>query len=228
VTRLLALAAVTALAVSCSTTPPPPYDYGPYLAHMPRTILVLPPLNESPEVEAPYSFLSTVTAPLAERGYYVFPVAVVDEMLKQNGCPTPGEMHQVPLEKFRDVFGADAVLYLKVREWGTSYHVIDSVTTVAVEGRLVDVATGVEFWSGSAMATHGSSQGQSDLFGMLAAALVNQVVSSAADPAHNLAPAVSAGFVNNPHHGMLLGPRDPGYEADQKKRREPVTAAAAK
>ena len=43
------------------------------------------PLNASPDVKATYSYLSTVTRPLAERGYYVFPVAVVDQVLKDNG-----------------------------------------------------------------------------------------------------------------------------------------------
>ncbi len=225
---LLRLAAVPLVAASCANQPPAPYDYGPYLAHMPRSILVLPPLNESPEVEAPYSCLATVTAPLAERGYYVFPVAVVDEMLKANGCPTPGEMHQVPLDKIRDVFGADAVLYLTVKQWGTSYRVFDSVTTVAIEGRLVDVSTGLQLWSSSAMAIRSSSQGQRDVFGMLAAAIVNQVVSSATDPAHDLAPAMSATFVGDPNHGMLVGPLDAGFAEDQRKRRETVTPAAAK
>ena len=54
-----------------------PHDYSAYLDHMPRSILVLPPLNNSLEPVAPYIYLSTVTRPLAERGYYVFPVAVI-------------------------------------------------------------------------------------------------------------------------------------------------------
>ena len=41
-------------------------DYGPYLSHMPKSVLVLPPLNESTHVTAPDAFLSTITAPLAE------------------------------------------------------------------------------------------------------------------------------------------------------------------
>lgn len=40
----------------------------------PRSILVLPPMNSSVDVNAPYSYLSTISTPLAEKGYYVFPV----------------------------------------------------------------------------------------------------------------------------------------------------------
>src|SRR5262249_17607729 len=85
---LIALALLT----GCAT--PTPYDYTNYREHPPRSILVLPPLNESTAVGATYSYLSTVTRPLAEMGYYVFPVAVVDQFLKENGLPSAGEMHQ--------------------------------------------------------------------------------------------------------------------------------------
>jgi hypothetical protein len=36
---------------------------------------------------------------LAEKGYYVLPVAVIDQFLKENGLPTPAEMNGIPLEK---------------------------------------------------------------------------------------------------------------------------------
>ena len=181
--RALALigAAATLLALSaCSSAKT--FDYGPYLDHMPQSILVLPPLNESPEVDAPYSCLATVTYPLAERGYYVFPVAVVDEMLKQNGCPTPGEMHQASIQKLGEVFGADAVLYLTVKQWGTKYQVLNSNTTVEVVGRLVDVRTGMQLWGGSGIAVHDSVSGQNSIVGMLAGALVNQLEGVADEP----------------------------------------------
>ena len=64
------------------------YDYTAYKQSRPRSILVLPPLNESPEVAASHSMLSQVTMPLAEAGYYVLPVALVDETFKQNGMST--------------------------------------------------------------------------------------------------------------------------------------------
>src|SRR5262245_6417390 len=84
-------AAVGLLAPGCVTAP---YDYTNYRLHPPRSIVVLPPLNQSTAVEATYGYLTTVTRPLAERGYYVFPIAVVDQFLKENGLPSAGEMHQ--------------------------------------------------------------------------------------------------------------------------------------
>ena len=69
---------------------PQHYDYTAYRANRPASIVVLPALNNSLEVAAGYTVLSRATYPLAKAGYYVFPVALVDETLKKNGltcCP---------------------------------------------------------------------------------------------------------------------------------------------
>ena len=202
-----------------------PYDYGPYLEHMPRSIVVLPPVNDSVEPLAPYNYLSTVSAPLAERGYYVFPVAVVDELLKQNGLPTPAEMHTADLAKLHEVIGADAVLYLHVKDWGTSYQVIDSSTKVSVEGRLVDARTGITLWQGTHLAVQSSSQGQSNAIAMLVTALVSQIVSTESDSAHSLAGPATVQWIGAKGHGLLLGPRHPDFDKQvDEMKQAPVSA----
>ncbi len=82
---LCCLIPVILILQGCATTTTPPFDYGAYVQHMPASILVIPPRNESVEVMAPYIYLSTITRPLAERGYYVFPVAVIEKLMKENG-----------------------------------------------------------------------------------------------------------------------------------------------
>ena len=198
-------------AVACNT--PTGYDYTLWLEHPPRSILVLPPLDETVEVDACYGALSTVTVPLAERGFYVFPVAVVDAMMRDNGLPTAYDMHQVPLEKLREVFDPDAVLYLTVTEWGTSYQVISSETRVTMSGVLVDAATGEELWKGASTTNQGSGDGGGSLGGMLAAALVNQVVTSVDDPSRALASQTSWSLVTTAGSGFLPGPYHPDHEA---------------
>ncbi len=210
----LALAALT----SCASTRPP-HDYGAFLAHSPRSILVLPPLDTTTEVDGPYEWLATVTRPLAERGYYVFPVAMVDGILKENGLPTPGEMHMVSPAKLHEVFGADAVLYVTITRWGTSYQVINSATEVAIECRLVDLRDGVELWRGSGAARSDSSQGQSSGLGMLVSAVVGQIASSMGNPSRQLAPRLNQTVFHADHDGLLLGPYHPNHAADQERRR---------
>src|SRR5450830_500760 len=80
--------ALLALALLGGCAAPKTIDYTAYKQARPKSILVLPPINESPEVQASYSMVSQVTYPLAEAGYYVLPIALVDETFRQNGLRT--------------------------------------------------------------------------------------------------------------------------------------------
>ncbi len=121
--RLTGVLLLCVCASGCQTTST--FDYARYRQYPPRSILVLPPVDDTMEVAASYAYLPTVTRPIVERGYYVFPVAVVDRMMRENGLPGPAEMHTIALAKIDEIFGADAVLYLTLSDWGTSYGVID-------------------------------------------------------------------------------------------------------
>lgn len=180
----------------------------------PRSILVLPPRNNTVETDASYGSLSSVTVPLAEAGYYVFPVAVVDAMMRENGLPTPDEMHSVPVRKLDEIFAPDAILYLTVTDWGTSYELINSTTRVSIEGRLVDPATGADLWTGERGLSRNSSRGNGSLVGMLAGALINQVATAASDPSPDLAREVNYGLLTGRRNGWILGPYHPDVAAD--------------
>jgi hypothetical protein len=217
--RSLALALCCAtLLVAGGCVAPTPTDYSAYRAHLPRSVLVLPPLNQSVQVNAPYSYLSTVSQPLAEAGYYVFPVAVIDAFLKENGLPTPGEMHEVPLDKIGEVFGADAVLYVLIEDYGQKYQVLSSTTVVKAKAKLVDVPTGSTLWEGGVQVAQGSGDSGGGVIGMLVTAAVAQMIESTNDSAHPLAAQANTQMIFNPNTGFLLGPYHPGYEADARGR----------
>lgn len=212
--KACALAAVILITTGCATQQP--YDYSAFMDSRPSSILVLPPLNASPDVLATNSVLSQVTLPLAESGYYVFPVTLVNETFKQNGLVNPDEMHDVSLKKLHEIFGADSALYISVRQYGTTYAIISSESRVTAEARLVDLRTEQVLWSGTATAS--SAEGRSSsggLVGILVSALVNQIVESTTNRAHPIAGITSnrllaAGQPN----GMLYGPRSPKYKTD--------------
>lgn len=212
----LGIALVT-LATSCQS--PEAVDYSNWLANPPRSILVLPPLNSSVETQACYGALSTLTQPLAERGFYVFPVAVVDALMRENGLPTPHEMHSVSLGKIREIFAPDAVLYLEIQKWGTSYQILASTSTVALSGRLVDARTGDVLWTGADELSQGSGGGGAGLVGMLAGALVTQVARSISDPSVPICRGVSTRMIGNPANGFLPGPYHAKHEEALAKRR---------
>lgn len=66
----------------------------------------------------------------------MLPVSLVEETFRENGLTTPDDIHAVDRAKLREVFGADAAVYLTVKQYGTSCAVISSNTVVAVEGRI--------------------------------------------------------------------------------------------
>lgn len=216
ITRLLKLgsccAALVLMLAGCAT--PKPKDYSAFREHRPRSILVLPPLNESTAVEATYSYLSTVTFPLAEMGYYVFPVAVVDQFLKENGMPTAGEMHQIPLNKVREIVGADAVLYATLEKYGSKYQIINSKTEVSVKGKLVDTRTGITLWEGTGVAQENSG-GSGNIIADLVAAAITQAVNSSTDAAHGVSRSANANLLMLKNSGLLFGPYHPQYEKEK-------------
>lgn len=206
----LSLVACLALLLLAGCTTVKPYDYTNFRAHPPRSILVLPPLNESTAVEGTYGYLSTVTQPIAERGYYVFPVEVVDQFLKQNGMPTAGEMHQVPLNKVVDIIGADAVLFVTLKQYGSKYVVLNSVTTVQVEAKLVDTRSGVLLWEGTGLAEQRGS-GSGNILADLIAAAVTQAINSKTDRAHQVSRLANAQLFYPRDTGLPYGPYNPQF-----------------
>ena len=59
-------------------------------------------------------------------------------------------MHATSPAKLREIFGADAALYITVTKFGVSYTVVNSETMVQVQGKLVDLNSGATLWQGAA------------------------------------------------------------------------------
>lgn len=212
--RLIVMAVVVATLGACATATP--YDYTAYKQNRPVSMLVLPPLNETPEVVATYGVLSQVTFPLAEAGYYVVPVSLMDETFRQNGLNNPAEIHDVSPQKLREIFGADAAVYIKITQYGTSYAIVASDTRVTVQARLVDLRTGDLLWQGSASAasSENRSSNQGGLVGLLVQAIVTQIVETATDTSIVYAGIASQRLLSPRPNGILYGPRSPNYQKD--------------
>lgn len=182
------------------------YDYTELRKSSPRSIVVIPPMNNTVEVDATYIFLSTISQPLAEKGYYVFPVSVIDQFLKENGMPTPEDMNTVPLDKIREHIGADAALYVSIEDWGQKYQVLSSVAVVSSKLRLVDTRTGQLLWEATAHAEYSPNNSGGGLAGALVGAIVGQVVGSMVDQTLMLSTRANTIAVNQRERGLLQGP----------------------
>lgn len=191
-------------------------DYTAFNQSKPKSILVLLPQNSSPEVQASHSLLSQAALPLAEAGYYVFPVAVVEETFKQNGMINAGDIQAVSPAKLHEIFGNDAVLYLNITEYGTSYQVIASDTRVTADAKLIDARTGTLLWSGSATASSTENNSSSGgIVGVLVSAVINQIADTMTDKSYSIAGITSARLLSaGKPNGILYGPRSPKYGKD--------------
>jgi hypothetical protein len=205
--RRLGAVAVLAALTACAT-PGKPYDYTALKEAKPASLLVLPPVNDTPDVNATYGVLSTLSMPLAEAGYYVLPVTLVDEALRTNGVTTPVDAHGIDPVKLRQIFGADAVLYVGVKQYGSVYRVLSSETVVEMQARLVDLRTGTLLWEGKASASSAeqNNNSQGGLIGLLVTALVDQIASNLSDRSYQIAGLAGNRLVNAPN-GLLPGPR---------------------
>lgn len=212
----LAACAVPAIFLFGCATKAPSYDYTAFKAAKPRSIVVLPPLNNSPEVNAANSVYAQVTYPLAEAGYYVLPVAVVAETFKQNGLTAAADIQGVDPKKLQEIFGADAALYMTISQYGSTYNVISSVAVVAVDAKLVDLKTGAVLWTGKASASNneGGNNGGGGLIGALITAAVKQIIHSTTDASHPVAGVANARLLSGGMtNGLLYGPRSQNYLA---------------
>ena len=128
----------------CATVKPK--DYSVFRAEDPRSILVVPVLNNSASVTAPDYFLSTVSRPFAERGYYVFPANMVKGLLEQNGLADAALVHNAAPQRLDALFGCSAVLLITIEKWESKYVILATTTTVQFNYVLKSCKTGATLW----------------------------------------------------------------------------------
>lgn len=148
-------------------------DMSAFQAAAPRSILVVPTINKSLDVDAPNYVLSTLPVPLAEKGYYVFPVNTTKYVLEQEGMYEADRIHMLPTESLAKLFGADAVLYVTINRWDATYAVIATTVTVDFDYRLVS-KDGVEIWKEHKTMQYSPDNSNSGLIGALISAALTR------------------------------------------------------
>ena len=192
--------------------------YGAYYAHEPRSILVVPPLNETTALEAQGVYMTTVSRPLAERGFYVFPAFLTEALLRDLGLPEAGLVHQLPLERFRELFGADAVLFVTIQDWSNKYILVQASTVVKVSFTLKDTRTGTLLWESEQSAVRSSGDGGGSLLGMLIAAAITYAVNEITEADYRpLAQQANVQAFTMSGTGLPAGPYHPDFGKDKDR-----------
>ncbi|MDD2897341.1 MAG: DUF799 family lipoprotein [Desulfuromonadaceae bacterium] len=143
-TRVFFIISIVFLLAGCVTTQPK--DYTKFNAEKPCSLLVVPVVNRSVEVTASDYFLSTISIPLAENGYYVFPVNLVKRMLEDDGLSDASLVHNSSAQKLANLFGADAVLYVTINQWDATYMILSTQVTVDISYIIKSGKTGDTLW----------------------------------------------------------------------------------
>lgn len=90
-------------------------------AHMyeekPVTLLLMPPINNTTNVEAKDFLYTSISRPLSEAGYYVISPLLAMEILKAESAYDAELFINASLETFRNFFGADAVVFSEINSW---------------------------------------------------------------------------------------------------------------
>lgn len=210
--RLVLLLMLSLVLSSCATQKPL-NDYSDFYTHPPRSILVVPVMNESVQIVAPKMLVTTTAYPLGERGYYVFPTMLTEALLLDLGLPDAGLIHQLPPMEFYNRFGADAVLFITIEQWSSKYIVLNNTIDLQARYVLVDTRTGDRLWERTQRLRH--SSGGSGLIEMAINAAIDKIAAESFDAKYRpLAKQLNHRVFTTPNFGLPAGPYHPGHGKD--------------
>ena len=149
----------------------------------PTAILILPPMNESTAADAKEYYSTTIQETLAFTGYYTFPYPITAEILKMEGIYDTELLVNLPLSKFKEYFGADAVLFTTIKKWDLSYMVLASTLTVSIECELKSTTSNQTLWkyTGTVVVDLSGGDTGGGIAGLIAKVIVAAISSAVAD-----------------------------------------------
>lgn len=112
---LLACLLVTSCGVTNSVTRES--QYAKLYEERPVTLLVMPPINNSTNIEAKDLLYTSISRPLVEAGYYVISPLLAMDILKAESAYDSENFFEAPLTAFKNYFGADAVVFSVIDSW---------------------------------------------------------------------------------------------------------------
>ena len=210
--RLVVLAPLVALMFGCVSAPPK-HDFAQFRAENPRSILIVPVTSKSVDVNAPDYFLATISRPLAERGYYVFPVNMVRSVLSDDGLSDANLVHAGDPRRLGELFGTDAVMYISIERWEAKYAVLSTTVTVELNYSLKSAHTGAELWKNHQAVVYQPQASNAGLAGLIADA-VSAAIAKAAPNYMPLARQANHGAIDLRGTGLPAGPHDGLYLKD--------------
>lgn len=198
------------IGIGCRPPEAAPKDYSKFQAENPKSILVVPVINKSVDVTAADYFLATISRPVAERGYYVYPINLVKRVLEDDGLADANLVHRANPKRLGELFGADTILYITIDTWTAEYAVLSTSVKVAFNYSLKSGKTGEELWNAQEALVYTPQHNSSgnplvDLIG----AAITAGVTKAAPNYIPLAQQANGNAVFRVNQGLPAGPYTP-------------------
>lgn len=167
---VLGAALLALLFASCGTTRGIKSDVysGMYGEKPPVSILVMPPINTTSNVDAKDYFYYTLNQTLADAGYYVYPSLLAMETLQTESAYDAEMFVNGDISKFGSTFGADLLLFTTITKW--EKHVMPARVVVGIDYALRSTTTGETVYHRESTFTC-NTQAQSSGSGLFALAL---------------------------------------------------------
>jgi len=129
--NLITISFVILLVCSCASTTTKMTAYKGFYDEKPVAVLIMPPVNNTQNVDAKDYFYSTLNVPICNNGYYVFPPFLTLETLQHESAYDSEMFINNNISKFNMLFGADIVVFTIIKKWKKS--MIGSKVTVEIE-----------------------------------------------------------------------------------------------
>lgn len=197
---------------ACATLPQvEPKDYTAFNTEAPRSILVVPVINHTNEVDAANLFLTTMTVPLSERGFYVFPINATRNLMEAEGLGDAGLVHGTQTSTLAEVFDADALMYVEVLKWETNYNVFNSDVQTEMLYTLKSGRTNEVLWQDQQSYLHSYSANSGNIFADLIATAISAAIDSTRSDFTPVATSANNVVISPAGVGVPFGPYSPQY-----------------
>ena len=117
--KIFSFIAVSCLLYSCGQTSSLTKEqaYASLYSERPLAVAIMPPINNTNNVDAKEYLYTTLSQPLCERGYYVISPFLAMDMFKSESAYDSELFINSSTERFGKVLGADAVLFTTITRW---------------------------------------------------------------------------------------------------------------
>ena len=128
-----------------------------YEENPPVSVLIMPPINQSDNVDAKDFFFYSLNQVIGDEGYYVYPSLLTMNTLQEESAYDSELFVDGDISSFKRLFGADLCFFTTIKKWKKS--VIGTKIQIGIEYVLRSTETGEIVWNRNGEFTYKPSSG---------------------------------------------------------------------